>query len=365
MTRGATAPLRGRPKAATTTRRSSRTPRRCSMPPGSSARCWRESRWGRTPPLTLALAAPERVAGLALVTPAFDPQRRAVTDVVGRTRRRTAQRRHRGLPGCLRLRRDAGAVARGRPAGDRTAPGGAGASRRACRCARTGAALAALRVLRAARDDRGAGGDRGQPRRGRPGTPAGPRRTLGAHAIPGAQLAVEDPGRSPFAWQGGRVSALIAELVAAAPARIRLTGVPRWCDGSAASTQGPQCGSAAGRAGRGADPRGPRSAGCGDSGAGRGARIRALAAQLAARLPEGRLIVVDADAAALEAIAALVPRRRAARGSIRTARARAPRRRRRRVRVDRRRVIPNAFSGSCAAGCATAGGSPRTTRKTR
>ena len=33
----------------------------------------------------------------------------------------------------------------------------------------------------------------------------------------------------------------------------------------------------------------------------------ALAALLAARLPEGRLIVVDADAAALEAIAALVP----------------------------------------------------------
>ena len=38
-----------------------------------------------------------------------------------------------------------------------------------------------------------------------------------ARTIPGAQLAVEDPGQSPLAWQGGRVSALIAELVAAAP----------------------------------------------------------------------------------------------------------------------------------------------------
>lgn len=37
-----------------------------------------------------------------------------------------------------------------------------------------------------------------------------------AAAIPGARLAVEQPGRSPLAWQGGQLSRLIAELAARA-----------------------------------------------------------------------------------------------------------------------------------------------------
>jgi hypothetical protein len=35
-----------------------------------------------------------------------------------------------------------------------------------------------------------------------------------AAAIPGARLVVEAPGESPIAWQGGRVSAIIAEVAA-------------------------------------------------------------------------------------------------------------------------------------------------------
>ena len=35
-----------------------------------------------------------------------------------------------------------------------------------------------------------------------------------AAAIPGARLVVEDPGRSPLAWQGGQLSRVIAELAA-------------------------------------------------------------------------------------------------------------------------------------------------------
>lgn len=35
-----------------------------------------------------------------------------------------------------------------------------------------------------------------------------------ADAMPGARLLVEEPGRSPLAWQGGRLSRLIAELAA-------------------------------------------------------------------------------------------------------------------------------------------------------
>jgi pimeloyl-ACP methyl ester carboxylesterase len=37
-----------------------------------------------------------------------------------------------------------------------------------------------------------------------------------AAAIPGARLLVEEPGASPLAWQGGRVSAIIAEVAQAA-----------------------------------------------------------------------------------------------------------------------------------------------------
>ena len=44
-----------------------------------------------------------------------------------------------------------------------------------------------------------------------PGHPLAAARSYAA-AIPGARLAVEDPGRAPLAWQGGQLSRLIAEL---------------------------------------------------------------------------------------------------------------------------------------------------------
>jgi hypothetical protein len=37
-----------------------------------------------------------------------------------------------------------------------------------------------------------------------------------AQTIPGARLLVEEPGRSPLAWQGGQISRVIAELAARA-----------------------------------------------------------------------------------------------------------------------------------------------------
>ena len=36
-----------------------------------------------------------------------------------------------------------------------------------------------------------------------------------AQAIPGAKLLVEDPGRSPLAWQGGQLSKALLALVSA------------------------------------------------------------------------------------------------------------------------------------------------------
>ena len=37
-----------------------------------------------------------------------------------------------------------------------------------------------------------------------------------ADAIPGARLVVEDEGQSPLAWQGGRLSAVIADAASEA-----------------------------------------------------------------------------------------------------------------------------------------------------
>jgi len=38
-----------------------------------------------------------------------------------------------------------------------------------------------------------------------------------ARAIPGASLVVEDPGRSPLAWQGGQLSKVLLELATGTP----------------------------------------------------------------------------------------------------------------------------------------------------
>jgi hypothetical protein len=37
-----------------------------------------------------------------------------------------------------------------------------------------------------------------------------------ARVIPGARLVVEEPGRSPIAWQGGQLSKIIADVAAEA-----------------------------------------------------------------------------------------------------------------------------------------------------
>ena len=47
-----------------------------------------------------------------------------------------------------------------------------------------------------------------------------------ADAIPAARLLVEEPGRSPLAWQGGQLSRVLAELADAALAPDRLTSEP-------------------------------------------------------------------------------------------------------------------------------------------
>ena len=157
--------------------------------------------------LRCALEWPERVAGLVAVTPAYEPAtartgrsprwdragRRACAGRGGRVRRRLRPRRGaRGLP---RDRRDRAAPAPGP--------------------ARAPAAVAeALRVVPRSRPFPGLGelaaiavptvvvGDRDEADPGHPLAVA----EAYARAIPGAELVVEEPGRSPIAWQGGQLS---------------------------------------------------------------------------------------------------------------------------------------------------------------
>ena len=55
-------------------------------------------------------------------------------------------------------------------------------------------------------------GDRDEPDPGHPLAVA----EAYARAIPGAELVVEEPGRSPIAWQGGQLSRVVAGLAARA-----------------------------------------------------------------------------------------------------------------------------------------------------
>ena len=59
--------------------------------------------------------------------------------------------------------------------------------------------------------DRGPRHDCGESRRGRPGHPLAIGERYAA-TIPGAKLVVEEPGKSPIAWQGGQLSKVLGEL---------------------------------------------------------------------------------------------------------------------------------------------------------
>jgi pimeloyl-ACP methyl ester carboxylesterase len=167
----------------------------------------------------VALEHPDRVAGLGLITPAYDPE-----DWPGDLDRWDALSdglRHGGVEGFVTaygapdvpdqwkatlvkvLRQRLGAhehpdaladalraVPRSRPFADR-------------------ADLASLAVPTVVVADRDAPD---------PGHPLAVGE-LWARRIPGARLVVEEPGRSPIAWQGGQLSKVLAELAAEAYAR--------------------------------------------------------------------------------------------------------------------------------------------------
>ena len=168
----------------------------------------------------LALAQPERVAAAVLITPGPRSRHRRRCRQPGPLGRARA-------PGCARAgwRGSSTPTAipdvpeawqddrrhRPAPAPVRARASGGGRRRAARRCR----ARSPFEALGRPRRDRRAGGRRRQPRRGRPRPPARRGGALGAE-LPDARLVVEEPGKSPLAWQGGQLSKVIAELASEA-----------------------------------------------------------------------------------------------------------------------------------------------------
>ncbi len=166
--------------------------------------------------LRLALTRPERVAGLVLVTPAFDPEQPRGDAAMRGWDALARGLRERGVDGFVdaydldavpeKWRTTVARVLRQRLSAHEHPRAVADALQAVPRSAPFASigdlhAIAVPTLVVASRDD----ADPGHP------YAVGERY---AHAIPGATLLSEDPGASPIAWQGGQLSRAIAELAA-------------------------------------------------------------------------------------------------------------------------------------------------------
>jgi pimeloyl-ACP methyl ester carboxylesterase len=166
--------------------------------------------------LRVALDAPERVAGLVAITPAFDPD---VPPDLERWDDLAHALRRDGIDGFIEAYRVEDEVPQGWVDTVRTV-----LRQRMAQHADLGAVADALQEIPrsqpfAALDELGAlhvpavvVADRDE---ADPGHPLAVGEAY-AEAIPGARLVVEEPGRSPLAWQGGQLSRVIAQLAAEA-----------------------------------------------------------------------------------------------------------------------------------------------------
>ena len=168
--------------------------------------------------LKVALEQPERVAGLVVITPAYEPESHLDATSLARWDALSDGLREGGVEGFV--------AAYGEPSADpawretlltvlrqrigaHEHPGAVADALRAVPRSRPFdqieqlAAVAVPTVVVADRDEPD------------PGHPLAVGEAYAA-TIPGARLLVEDPGSSPLAWQGGRLSAIIAELAAEA-----------------------------------------------------------------------------------------------------------------------------------------------------
>jgi pimeloyl-ACP methyl ester carboxylesterase len=168
--------------------------------------------------LRLALDAPERVAGLVLVTPAYDPVAFEDPRVLERWDALSDGLRTRGVEGFVEAYGDPGVQAPWRDTvvkvlrqrlGAHEHPEAVADALRAVPRSRPFGTLHDLRAIEAPtvivadRDDAD------------PGHPLAVGEDY-ARVIPGARLVVEEEGRSPIAWQGGQLSKVIAEVAAEA-----------------------------------------------------------------------------------------------------------------------------------------------------
>ena len=178
----------------------------------SSAPCWRAPRWARTRPLASRWPRPSGWPALVLITPSFDPARRARTSELARWDALARGLREGGVEGFVAAydldevpeawRATVETVLRQRLAAHEHPLAVADALEAVPRSRPFEQPRASWpRSRMPARRRR-------QPRRGRSGPPAGRRRALG-RAIPGARLrrrGAGPPARSPIAWQGGQLS---------------------------------------------------------------------------------------------------------------------------------------------------------------
>ncbi len=168
--------------------------------------------------LKVALEQPDRVAGLVVITPAYDPETYLDADSIARWDALSDGLRGGGVEGFVAAYGEPSAepawretlltVLRQRIAAHEHPEAVADALRAVPRSRpfdRIGqlAQISAPTVVVADRDEPD------------PGHPLAVGEAYAA-TIPGARLLVEDPGSSPLAWQGGRLSAVIADLAAEA-----------------------------------------------------------------------------------------------------------------------------------------------------
>lgn len=174
--------------------------------------------------LRFALERPERVAALALITPAYEPERAGDPERIGRWDALAEGLRRGGVEGFMaaygapevpgRWRATVEKVMRQRLVEHRHPEAVADAMQAVARSQPFGSyaelgAIGVPAVVVASRDDAD------------PGHPFAVGEAV-AQALPHGRLVSEAPGESPVAWQGGRLSRLIAEVASAAAREGRL-----------------------------------------------------------------------------------------------------------------------------------------------
>ena len=191
------------------------TSRRCSTASGIERAVLAGASMGAHTLLWLALARPERVAGLVVITPAYDPESNDDPQRLARWDALSDGLRSGGIEGFLQAQGEPQVPERWRETVVKVI------RQRLALHEHLDAVADALRAVPRSRPfarARGAGGDRGpddvvaSDDEADPEHPLAVGRGVCRRRFPGARLVTDEPGRSPIAWQGSQLSRLIAEV---------------------------------------------------------------------------------------------------------------------------------------------------------